>query len=314
MPHFIDFLLAPWKLFSLIFGSAPSLPKAGTPTLPVSAVPAVSSGCSYTDVGGQVLHTCRIMGYEMPFFVFIASLIIISIFVFASVALIAQSGRVVRALDWVGKQLKKVKSERGDLTAIRAIMTKESFTAHAWRMFEETLLASPAGDEAFATQSVESAFSKSLLVEENIQSALFNAIPGVLTGLGLLMTFVAILDGLSHVTVSANMDVQGISGLINGLSGKFVSSIVAVTCAVLFVFIERFAYGRTDQAYRKLLNNLAPRFRRRTTEHLLFHIQSQLITQGAFQRELAQTLTKMQEKGKPPVSSAPPSSPSSRSS
>ncbi|MEQ1399746.1 hypothetical protein, partial [Salmonella enterica] len=82
-------------------------------------------------------------------------------------------------------------------------------------------------DEILSTQSIDHALARNSLVEEHVSTALFKSIPGILTGLGLLMTFVAILDGLSHVSVAANMDVTGIGGLINGLSGKFVSSIVA---------------------------------------------------------------------------------------
>jgi hypothetical protein len=158
------------------------------------------------------------------------------------------------------------------------------------------------GEEVYSTQPIESVLTKGALIEENVHSALFNAIPGVLTGLGLLMTFVAILDGLSHVSVAANMDVKGIGGLINGLSGKFISSIVAVTCAVCFVFVERIAYARPSRAYRQLMAQLSGCFRRMTAEHLLYQIQSQLYAQAALQKEFAQTLSQLRG----PASEGPP--------
>jgi hypothetical protein len=124
-------------------------------------------------------------------------------------------------------------------------------------------------------------------VDEYLQLSFFATIPGVLTGLGLLMTFVAILDGLSHVTVGTNMDVQGIGGLINGLSGKFVSSIVAVTCAVAFAFIERFAFSFVRRAHRPFLSQALRKIRRRSPEQLLSQIQAQLDAQGAQIKRLA---------------------------
>jgi hypothetical protein len=63
-----------------------------------------------------------------------------------------------------------------------------------------------------------------------------------------------------------------------------------VTCAVSFVFVERFAYSRPNLAYRRLVSQLANRFKRRTAEHLLHHIQAQLTAQAALQRELSKVL------------------------
>jgi hypothetical protein len=58
---------------------------------------------------------------------------------------------------------------------------------------------------------------------------MFGAVPGLLTGAGLTLTFVAILVALKSVSYNeghANEPISGIANLINGLSGKFLSSIV----------------------------------------------------------------------------------------
>jgi hypothetical protein len=290
VPTFYEFLLAPWKFFVYL-----ATPKISAPGMPVTAFrPDQVSLCSMQDIGGQTLHVCRFGGYEMPAFVFFASILIFLVFVAASVALLRQCFQVADALNEVDQKLARLPGAKAgaamsqtELTTIRNLMHKSAFTRHAWAQFEETLLPMPGSDQVYSTSPIESQLSKAVLIEENVHTALFNAIPGVLTGLGLLMTFVAILDGLSHVSVAANMDVQGIGGLINGLSGKFVSSIVAVTCAVSFVFIERIAYSRPYAAYRRLLNHLGGRFRRRTTEHLLLSIESYLHRQYEMQREVS---------------------------
>jgi hypothetical protein len=110
---------------------------------------------------------------------------------------------------------------------------------------------------------------RTVLIDENLAGSFFALVPGTLTGLGLLMTFVAILDGLSHVTVTAEMDVQGISGLINGLSGKFFSSIVAVFCAVTFVLAERALLFGPEKLYREMARALNNRLKLRTAEQML---------------------------------------------
>ena len=296
-----EYLFAPWKILALLFPSAPAPVAAGTAATAATAVVHHAGICGYEDVGGQVLNICNVGGYVMPAFVFWASVMILLLFFAASSGLLSQCARVAASLSWLAAQIEKTPATLRDLTALRAIMQKQPISEHSWKLFEETLLISAQGDEVYSTVPVESIFSKAALIEENIHSAVYNAVPGILTGLGLLMTFVAILDGLSHVTVSANMDVQGIGGLINGLSGKFVSSITAVTCAVAFVFVERLAYAQPNHGYRKLISLLTTRFKRRTAEHILYHIQSQLITQGALQREFASTLTQIQKDMSPPA-------------
>jgi len=65
------------------------------------------------------------------------------------------------------------------------------------------------------------------------------AVPGLLTALGLLGTFVALLLGLAHLEYTEKA-VTGLKELINALSGKFFTSVLALAASVLFVIIERF--------------------------------------------------------------------------
>lgn len=234
------------------------------------------------DIGGQLLHTCSVGGYEMPGFIFFASFLILMLFAVSSTLMMRQCVQLSRVLKDVTRGITRLKKNSGFLTsaevaAISEIMAKDPVLYSAWHGFEESLLKSPNGDEIWATAPIEAHLTRVVIVEDHLHTAFYNAVPGVLTGLGLLMTFVAILDGLSHVSVSTTMDVTGIGGLINGLSGKFVSSIVAVTCAVSFVFVERIAYSKPHAAYRALIQKLVPRFKRRTAEHLLQQIGLQLV-------------------------------------
>ncbi|MGZ3707854.1 MAG: hypothetical protein ACXWPM_03345, partial [Bdellovibrionota bacterium] len=239
---------------------------------------AASGLCSIRDVGGgQLANVCHVGGYEMPAFIFYASLAIFILFAVASTGLFRQCTRVAQNLADLAKRLEHFRKSgkpvgSDQLEEIRKLMGRDQIVAHTWQQFEDTLLHFPEEEEVYSTQSAEAIFSRAVVIEENVQSSFFAAIPGILTGLGLLMTFVAILDGLSHVSVSANMDVQGIGGLINGLSGKFVSSIVAVSCAVMFVFVERIAYSRPNAAHRAFLSQLSSLFRRKTAEQLLFQL------------------------------------------
>lgn len=61
----------------------------------------------------------------------------------------------------------------------------------------------------------------------------------IVTGFGLLITFVAILVALRDVNIDKNNEVQGLPNLIGGLSGKFVSSIAALLAATVYALIEK---------------------------------------------------------------------------
>jgi len=93
-------------------------------------------------------------------------------------------------------------------------------------------------------------------------------IPSLLTGFGLLMTFVAICLGLSRLHADGTT-ISGVQGLVNGLAGKFLTSIVALVCANVFVLLERPAVGRLLARHREFVALLDESFPRRTPEDLL---------------------------------------------
>ncbi len=83
----------------------------------------------------------------------------------------------------------------------------------------------------FLTEKPRHVLPYEIIVGKHFHSAIFSAFPGLLTGAGLTLTFVAILLALYGVHYDKSNTVEPISGidvLINGLSGKFLSSIVAL--------------------------------------------------------------------------------------
>lgn len=269
----MEFLLAPWKILTALGGL--SAPKPGAPK--------TAGLCYIRDVGGgEILSVCRIGNYEMPQFVFWASFLIFLLFVAACAYLFYQTRTLSGSLKSLERSLSKT-PDAPNLQQLRQIFAPQKATRPAWEQLEASVVSDGGvgGSPSLFSKPPEDVFSLLRLEEDNIQLGFFAAIPGILTGLGLLMTFIAILDGLSHVTVGANMDVQGISGLINGLSGKFVSSIVAVTCAVSFAFVERFAFSFVKDAHRPFISQVLRKVRRRSPEQLLAQIQAQLDVQAA---------------------------------
>jgi hypothetical protein len=94
------------------------------------------------------------------------------------------------------------------------------------------------------------------VISSHYRIAWYTSFPGILTGLGLTLTFVAILLALAGVHYNKNNPsdpVSGIDGLINGLSGKFLSSIVALILSVVFTYLEKRTLRGLRRSYDALI-------------------------------------------------------------
>lgn len=108
----------------------------------------------------------------------------------------------------------------------------------------------------FLTERPRDLLAYDVVIGKNFNTAIFGAFPGLLTGAGLTLTFVAILValyGVHYDTANTVEPVTGMSGLINGLSGKFLSSIVALFLSVCFTVCERSIVRGLRNRYERLI-------------------------------------------------------------
>ena len=108
----------------------------------------------------------------------------------------------------------------------------------------------------FLTEQPRHALPYEIAVGKHFHAALFSAFPGILTGAGLTLTFIAILlalHGVHYDKANTAEPISGIDVLINGLSGKFLSSIVALLLSILFTLYEKSAVRSLRTRYERLL-------------------------------------------------------------
>lgn len=141
-----------------------------------------------------------------------------------------------------------------------------------WGQFRKTLLVEHVPwfkePRVFSTRRAEEFFTQEAVLGSRIDLTFYGQVPSLITGLGLLLTFVAICIGLSRLHAEGQT-VTGIQGLINGLAGKFLTSIVGLVCANLFILLERPAVRRLRVLHEEFLVLLDESFQRRTVEDLL---------------------------------------------
>jgi ABC-type transporter Mla subunit MlaD len=131
-------------------------------------------------------------------------------------------------------------------------------------------------ERSFLTEQPRHILPSETLLTREFNSSLFSAFPGLLTGAGLTLTFVAILlalGGVHYNKLNAVEPVQGIEQLINGLSGKFLSSIVALTLSIIFTVCERSVQRTLRQRYEKLLFALVDSIPVLSTKRILLDIR-----------------------------------------
>ncbi len=159
-----------------------------------------------------------------------------------------------------------------DLQAVETAMQKEPMFRQPWAQFRKTLILEHVPwfvePRIFSTRRAEEIFTQDTLLSHRVNLAFYSQLPSLVTGIGLLLTFLALFIGLSKLHADGH-DIAGIQGLINGLAGKFLTSIVGMIAANLFTLIEKPMVFRLMNEHHSFLSLIDKLFPRKTMEQML---------------------------------------------
>lgn len=140
------------------------------------------------------------------------------------------------------------------------ILADSPTLSQVWSSYVATLVVRPdvTGEEqCWASESAEATFTDAAVWEGRVNRAFYNSIPGVVTSTGLLFTFLAILVALIDVRIDTQTNqIAGLPLLIEGLSGKFVSSIAALLSATIFLLAEKPLIHRLSRSRLRLVSSI----------------------------------------------------------
>ena len=171
------------------------------------------------------------------------------------------------------------------LNRVGEVLVSDALCEHGWNEFKETLITDESGPQSriYNTRQAEEFFSEDEIVSRSMHPRFFRAVPGLLTSIGLLATFVAILLGLGRIGMTGE-SIEGIDGFINALSAKFASSVIALMLAIVFTLMETRVLQDAHLRYQKFCQALDSVFPRKTTEELLISLRKDTAEQlAAFQ-------------------------------
>jgi hypothetical protein len=159
-----------------------------------------------------------------------------------------------------------------DLNIIETAMQKEPMFRQPWAQFRKTLILEHVPwfvePRIFSTRLAEDVFTQETLLSHRVNLAFYSQLPSLVTGIGLLLTFLALFIGLSKLHADGQ-EIVGIQGLINGLAGKFLTSIIGLIAANLFTLIEKPMVFRLMNAHHAFLGLIDKLFPRKTMEQML---------------------------------------------
>lgn len=179
--------------------------------------------------------------------------------------------RAVRRVSWLKKQLVGLESDtvagrRSDVEA--AAETKNDSIGHLWLEFDETLVEVKKGDSLHLYNIIDAShfFNASTLAKGIAENRLMAAVPGFLTAIGVIGTFVGLQLGLSGLDISSDVSVKdmkdGVTSVINGAKIAFLTSVWGVSLSVIFNFIEKFLEQNIRSrigSLQVLIDNIFPR-------------------------------------------------------
>lgn len=162
-----------------------------------------------------------------------------------------------------------------------------------WREFDESLVKSSDGQRLFNTLDAAHFFNVSTLAGSLTQNRLLAAVPGFLTAIGVVGTFVGLQLALSQLQLQQNAGVDelrdGIGSLINGASIAFMTSIWGVGTSLLFNFAEKVLERRVRKDIHNLQNQIDYLFPR-------INAEQSLVTIADHSRSADETLQGLAEK------------------
>ena len=179
------------------------------------------------------------------------------------------------------------------------VFPKSSPLHQVWNSFAADVVSrrQPSGEEqCWASESAERFFLAEALYGGRLNLGFYSSLPGIVTGSGLLFTFLAILVALLDVKITESQQITGLDLLIQGLSGKFVSSIAALLSATVFLLFERVLLHRLTRARLSLIENLDAFMPKLTSARLLAELQRDISEQSvAFRSFNADLSTKLKQ-------------------
>lgn len=166
-----------------------------------------------------------------------------------------------------------------------------------WTDFERTLLRTAEG-KLRSSECAESFFRQQLLVDQYVNADFYRHLPGILTGIGIIGTFLGLMDGLDlflgqQQSLDARMATE-VTGLLTHVRYAFMVSATAIGASVVVTVIEKKMLSKLHLLHDQLVRYVDQQVEGGLGEHY-FTSLIEISRQGNQQQyELMNSLEKLQ--------------------
>jgi hypothetical protein len=153
--------------------------------------------------------------------------------------------------------------------SIEAIKVDE-YLKKPWHRYFHTFL-SAEGPRQKTNEDAENFFNEYSLLSQYINLRFWQAVPGILVGLGILGTFVGLTFGISGFNTGSIEKIQtSISTLLSGMGTAFVSSVWGMGFSLIFGYLEKRGFNNITLAITELCDVLDQKFRLTKADEMRF--------------------------------------------
>lgn len=149
---------------------------------------------------------------------------------------------------------------------VREVFAEDKGLENIWDEFAKTLHEQKDFQDGeyktvsvFATVTSDAYFNSENILEGRVHSEFFKHLPGILTGLGIIGTFIGLILGLREfapaiASVGDPASTRaGLAGLMNGVVEAFLVSATAISLAMVITFVEKYGLAQIAQSINDLV-------------------------------------------------------------
>src|SRR5207247_4078884 len=135
-----------------------------------------------------------------------------------------------------------------DPDALKRLFVVDARLAHLWSQYQETLHEQTEDRDGQArvvavrsTVPAEAYFNSQYVVDSRLRTEFFRHLPGIFTGVGIIGTFLGLLQGLQAFRITEDTQVvrRSLEALLHGVSHAFIVSAAAIGLAMLITLVEK---------------------------------------------------------------------------
>lgn len=158
--------------------------------------------------------------------------------------------------------------------SVKDEMLNISQLGNYWREFDECLLPMEEDRKVHNSFNPREFFTETNLLHNHCDQSFMNAIPPILTGLGILGTFIGLVWGLREFGLDSTEEMQmGVKTMMSGITIAFKTSVWGIGLSIVLSFIINQTFASVKKNYYNLLDILDELFILHTEEDYLKEIR-----------------------------------------